>query len=74
MTAGRTGCLFLLPVVILFGAYIVFQVWPFGRALCCPSNLNAQYVYYYDYMYDVFAGDESIWYSWSETFPVSSWA
>ena len=54
---------FLLPVVILFGAYIVFQVWPFGSVL--SLDLNAQYVYYYDYMYDVFAGDESIWYSWS---------
>ena len=56
---------FLLPVVILFGAYIVFQVWPFGARSVLSLDLNAQYVYYYDYMYDVFAGDESIWYSWS---------
>ena len=63
---SRAYCLsFLLPVVILFGAYIVFQVWPFGARSVLSLDLNAQYVYYYDYMYDVFAGDESIWYSWS---------
>ncbi len=56
---------FLLPVVILFLAYITFQVWPFGARSVLSLDLNAQYVYYYDYMYDVFAGDESIWYSWS---------
>lgn len=56
---------FLLPVVILFGSYIVFKVWPFGERSVLSLDLNAQYVYYYDYMYDVFAGDESIWYSWS---------
>ena len=50
---------FLLPVVILFGAYIVFQVWPFGARSVLSLDLNAQYVYYYDYMYDVFAGDRN---------------
>lgn len=56
---------FLLPVVILFAAYIVFQVYPFGKRSVLSLDLNAQYVYYYDYMYDVFAGDESLFYSWS---------
>ena len=56
---------FLLPVAILFVSYIIFQVWPFGERSVLSLDLNAQYVYYYDYMYDVFAGKESIWYSWS---------
>ena len=56
---------FLLPVAILFASYILFQVWPFGERSVLSLDLNAQYVYYYDYMYDVFAGKESIWYSWS---------
>ncbi len=56
---------FLLPPAILFISYIIFQVWPFGERSVLSLDLNAQYVYYYDYMYDVFAGDESIWYSWS---------
>lgn len=56
---------FLLPAAILFISYIIFQVWPFGERSVLSLDLNAQYVYYYDYMYDVFAGDESIFYSWS---------
>lgn len=56
---------FLLPAAILFVSYIIFQVWPFGERSVLSLDLNAQYVYYYDYMYDVFAGKESIWYSWS---------
>lgn len=56
---------FLLPAAILFLSYIIFQVWPFGENSVLSLDLNAQYVYYYDYMYDVFAGDESILYSWS---------
>lgn len=55
----------LLPAAILFAAYIVFQVYPFGKRSVLSLDLNAQYVYYYDYMYDVFAGDESLFYSWS---------
>ena len=56
---------FLLPVAILFVSYIIFQVWPFGARSVLSLDLNAQYVYYYDYMYDVFAGKESLFYSWS---------
>ncbi|MBQ4164934.1 MAG: YfhO family protein, partial [Oscillospiraceae bacterium] len=56
---------FFLPVIILFVAYILFQVWPFGERSVLSLDLNAQYVYYYDYMYDVFAGEESLFYSWS---------
>lgn len=56
---------FLLPVLILFAAYMLFRVWPFGERSVLSLDLNAQYVYYYDYMYDVFAGEESLFYSWS---------
>lgn len=56
---------FLLPVAILFVSYIIFQVWPFGERSVLSLDLNAQYVYYYDYMYDVFDGKESLFYSWS---------
>ena len=56
---------FLLPPAILFISYIIFQIWPVGTRSVLSLDLNAQYVYYYDYMYDVFAGEESIFYSWS---------
>lgn len=54
-----------LPAAILLLSYVVFGVYPFGRRSVLSLDLNAQYVYYYDYMYDVFAGKESLFYSWS---------
>lgn len=56
---------FLIPGVILFAAYILFEVYPFGEKSVLSLDLNAQYVYYYDYIYDVLAGKESIFYCWS---------
>ncbi|MGN0688193.1 MAG: YfhO family protein, partial [Oscillospiraceae bacterium] len=56
---------FLIPPTVLFVAYIIFHVYPFGERSVLSLDLNAQYVYYYDYMFDVFAGKESLFYSWS---------
>lgn len=55
----------LLPAVLLLCAYIVFGVYPFGRRSVLALDLNAQYVYYFDYMRDVLSGKESLFYSWS---------
>ena len=55
----------LLPAAILFAAYIFFKVYPFGERSVLSLDLNAQYVYYFDYMYDVLAGKESLFYCWS---------
>ena len=56
---------FGIPCFILLLAYFIFGVYPFGGESVLSLDLNGQYVYYYDYMYDVFAGEESIFYSWS---------
>ncbi len=58
----------LVPAAILFLAYIVFGVYPFGKRSVLALDLNAQYVSYFEYMYDVFAGRESLFYSWSRSF------
>lgn len=58
---------FLLPAAVLFIAYIIFGVYPFGERSVLALDLNAQYVCYFDYMYDVFAGRESIFYCWSRS-------
>lgn len=57
----------VLPAVIMFAAEIIFGMFPFGEHSPLALDLNAQYVYYYEYMYDVFAGRESIFYSWSRS-------
>ena len=56
---------FLLPGLILLVSYFIFGVWPFGRESVLSLDLNGQYVYYYDHMYDVIYGGESLFYSWS---------
>ena len=56
---------FLLPALILLASYFVFGVWPFGKESVLSLDLNGQYVYYYDHMYDVIYGGESVFYSWS---------
>lgn len=56
---------FAIPCLILLLAYFIFGVYPFGKESVLSLDLNGQYVYYFDYMYDVLAGKESIFYSWS---------
>lgn len=56
---------FLLPALILLCSYFIFGVWPFGEESVLSLDLNGQYVYYYDHMYDVIYGGESVFYSWS---------
>ena len=56
---------FLVPCLTLLISYFIFGVFPFGKESVLSLDLNGQYVYYYDYMYDVFAGKESLFYSWS---------
>lgn len=59
---------FFIPAALLFISYMIFGVYPSGERSVLALDLNAQYVYYYDYMYDVFAGKESLFYTWSRTF------
>lgn len=56
---------FAIPFFTLLVAYMCMGVYPVGNGSVLSLDLNGQYVYYYDYMYDVFAGKESIAYSWS---------
>ena len=63
----------LLPAAILFAAEMLFKIFLYptyvssGKWSPLALDLNAQYVYYYEYMYDVFAGKESLFYSWSRS-------
>lgn len=56
-----------LPILILLAADAIFGIFPFGDRSPLALDLNAQYVYYYEYMHDVLAGKESLFYSWSRS-------
>ena len=55
---------FCIPVVLMYIAYAIFQVFPFGERSVLALDLNAQYVYYFEALRDALHGDGSIFYSW----------
>ncbi len=62
---GYLFAAFCIPLALMIAAYISFDIWPFGTRSVLSLDLNAQYVFYFDYMHDVFAGKESLFYCWS---------
>ena len=56
---------FAVPCLTLLISYFIFGVYPFGERSVLSLDLNGQYVYYFDHMYDVLAGKESVFYSWN---------
>ncbi len=56
---------FFIPVILMIAAYISFDIWPFGEHSVLSLDLNAQYVFYFDYVHDVIGNGESLMYSWS---------
>ncbi len=56
---------FAVPVLVMYIAYAIFQVSPYGDNSVLVLDLNGQYVYYFESIRDAFWGDESIFYNWS---------
>ncbi|MGN1090494.1 MAG: YfhO family protein, partial [Huintestinicola sp.] len=56
---------FFLAAIILFAAYAVFGVHPFGDMSVLVLDLNGQYVYYFENLRDILHGDGSPFISWS---------
>ena len=56
---------FFLPVVLIYIAYAIFGLYPFGDYSVLCLDLNGQYVYYFEAIRDAFHGDGSILYNWS---------
>lgn len=56
---------FFLPVALIYIAYAIFGLYPFGEHSVLCLDLNGQYVYYFEAIRDAFHGDGSILYNWS---------
>ncbi len=56
---------FLVPVIVMYIAYALFGVHPYGDGSVLVLDLNGQYVYYYEAMHDAIRGDGSLIYDWS---------
>lgn len=55
---------FFLPLVITWVVFIIRGVYPFGEKSVLVLDLNAQYVYFFEAMKDIFQGEGSAFYSW----------
>lgn len=56
---------FLIPAALMFIAYVIFGVYPFGERSVLTLDLNGQYVYYFENIRDAFWSGENPLYSWS---------
>ncbi|MCQ2417095.1 MAG: YfhO family protein [Oscillospiraceae bacterium] len=55
---------FFLPVALLYIAYAIFGLYPYGDHSVLCLDLNGQYVYYFEAIRDAFHGNGSILYNW----------
>lgn len=56
---------FFIPVIVLYTAYAIFGVYPWGQESVLVLDLNGQYVYYFENLRDAFWGNGSLVNSWS---------
>lgn len=56
---------FFVPILLLYIAYAIFGMYPFGEQSVLCLDLNGQYVYYFEAIRDAFHGDGSALYNWS---------
>lgn len=62
---GYLFAAFFIPIAVMIAGYITFGMWPLGERSVLCLDLNAQYVFYFDYVHDVIGNGESLLYSWS---------
>ena len=58
---------FFVPVVIMYGIYVVKGIYPFYNGSPLVLDLNAQYVSFFEALRDFALGERSILYSFSRT-------
>ncbi len=56
--------IFAVPFIIMYIAYAIFKVHPFGEESVLVLDLNGQYVYFYEAFRDAFWGEGSFIYDW----------
>lgn len=70
---GYLFAAFLIPVILMGIAYISFGIYPFGGRSVLSLDLNAQYVFYFDYVHDVIGNGESLCTRGAEICRASLW-
>ncbi len=56
---------FFIPAVLVYAAYAIFGMYPFGEKSILVLDLNGQYIYYFEALRAAFHGGGSVFYDWS---------
>ncbi len=64
---GIYALCFLIPAAVMFLIYLAHGVYPFGEESVLVLDLNGQYVYFFEELYDIVRGDGSLLYSFSRS-------
>ncbi len=62
---GYLAVAFTVPVVLMYLMYLCRGIFPFGDSTILVLDLNGQYVYFYEGLWDILHGDGSFLYSFS---------
>lgn len=54
---------FLLPIGIMLAVYAILGIYPFGARTILTLDMNAQYIYFFEQLRDVFLGNGSFLYT-----------
>lgn len=55
---------FFIPASILLVVYLIRGIYPLGKSSVLVLDLNAQYVYFFEQLRDIFQGNASVLYTW----------
>ncbi|MBC8570219.1 YfhO family protein [Zongyangia hominis] len=64
---GHFAAAFLIPILVMWTVYALFNVFPFGQNSLLVLDLNGQYVYYFEHMRDALLGGDGLLYSWTRS-------
>ena len=62
---GYLAVAFTIPVILMYLMYLCRGIYPFGDSTILVLDLNGQYVYFYEGLWDILHGDASCLYSFS---------
>ncbi len=65
---------FLFPIAIVLFTFFSLRIMPFGSNSIWYIDLPAQIIMFYSHLYDVFQGQESIFFTWNYGMGTNFWA
>ncbi len=64
---GKFLCAFFMPLILLYIAFAIVGIYPFGAKTFFSGDLEGQYVYYFSYLHEMLHGNADWAYTFSKT-------